>query len=126
VCKTEENGEWWIVNTRMIMPMHVVKFTEVDVCTDINGAAEMTIIPGSLLLCKRWGRQHVGRGSTAQKKRRNRHQANPSFYFVFPFRFSAQRFFIRSDSFFRPAAVRRFPPFCLAPELCLGPTGSFL
>src|SRR3989442_10651491 len=82
----------------------------------------MTITSGSLLLCKRWGRQHVGRGSTAQKKRRNRHQANPSFYFVFPFRFSAQRLFIRSDSFLRPAAVRRFPPFCFLPELCFAPT----
>jgi hypothetical protein len=31
------------------------------------------------------------------------------FYFVFPLRRSAQRFFMRSDSFLRPAAVKRLP-----------------
>ena len=31
------------------------------------------------------------------------------FYFVFPLRRSAQRLFIRSDSFLRPAAVKRLP-----------------
>jgi len=46
-------------------------------------------------------------------------------YFVFPLRLSAQRFFIRSESFFRPAAVKR-SRFCFLPELCVGPTDSDL
>ena len=33
-----------------------------------------------------------------------------TFYFVLPLRRSAQRFFMRSDSFLQPAAVRRLPP----------------
>ena len=32
------------------------------------------------------------------------------FYFVFSLRRAAQRFFMRSDSFLRPAAVKRLPP----------------
>ena len=32
------------------------------------------------------------------------------FYFVFPLRRSAQRFFMRSDSLLRPAGVKRLPP----------------
>src|SRR5260370_34208994 len=47
-------------------------------------------------------------------------------YFVFPFRFSAQRFFIKSESFFRPAAVKWLPRFCFLPELCGRPADPTL